>query len=573
MTFHRLYTDILPPDTFTNPFCYEPHPLCLMAVNDLIGRIEKPKNTSNTTFLNEAKQGKMFGVLVVQSPQPTASGAMTIGYIAAYSGQICGRSNWQGFVPAVFDYLQTDGYFKLHEQKISDINKKVETFENDRYYLQQRQELHLLRQEAERTIEEYKNTIRKAKEKRDSLRLHPQTDAIDEIGMIRESQFMRAELRRMKQRFRATIAEKETLLSEKETEIELLKKARKQKSDALQQWLFEHFIMLNAKGERRNLIDIFAEKVGKMPPAGSGECCEPKLLQYAYRHRLHPLCMAMFWYGASPKDEIRRHLHYYPACNGKCKPILSWMLRGLPVAPSVIHLTAIPNRPTVYAPYTINLSPVDDTSIPDIPIVYEDEAIAVVNKPAGILSVPGKTCALSVYDLMRIRYPDSDSPLIVHRLDMATSGLIIIAKTKNGHCMLQQQFAEHSIRKRYIAILDGVPDSRKWPPTGIISLPLRPDLADRPRQLVDFEHGKEAITEYKILQIAGGETRIALFPHTGRTHQLRMHCAHPYGLNCPIKGDNLYGTRSQRLYLHAESVEFIHPVDGRRIKLSAEAAF
>lgn len=573
MTFHRLYTDILPPDTFTDPFCYEPHPLCLMAVNDLIGRIEKPENTSNMAFLNEARQGKMFGVLVAQKPRLSASGAMPIGYIAAYSGQICGRSDWQEFVPAVFDYLQTGGYFKLHEQEISDINKKVETLEADSHYLQQQQELHLLHREAERTIEEYKNTIRKAKEKRDRLRLQTPTNATDETNMIRESQFMKAELKRMKQRFRAAIAEKETLLNEKETEIELLKKARKQKSDALQRWLFEHFTMLNAEGERRNLIDIFAEEAGKIPPAGSGECCEPKLLQYAYRHRLHPLCMAMFWYGASPKDEIRHHLHYYPACNGKCKPILSWMLRGLPVAPSATHFATTPNRPTTCAPYTIAPSPTNATSMPDIPIVYEDEAIVVINKPAGMLSVPGKACALSVYDLMRMRYPDSNSPFIVHRLDMATSGLLVIAKTKNAHRILQRQFAEHTIRKQYIAVLDGVPDSCRWPSAGIISLPLRPDLADRPRQLVDFEHGKEAVTEYKILRTAPEETRIALFPHTGRTHQLRIHCAHPYGLNCPIKGDNLYGTRSQRLYLHAESMEFIHPVSGRCIKLSAEAEF
>ena len=154
MTFHQLYTDILPPDTFTDPFCYEPHPLCLMAVNDLIGRIEKPENTSNTAFLNEARQGKMFGVLVAQKPRPSASGAMPIGYIAAYSGQICGKSDWQEFVPAVFDYLQTGGYFKLHEQEISDINKKVETLEADSHYLRQQQELHLLHRKAERTVEE-----------------------------------------------------------------------------------------------------------------------------------------------------------------------------------------------------------------------------------------------------------------------------------------------------------------------------------------------------------------------------------------------------------------------------------
>ena len=346
-----------------------------------------------------------------------------------------------------------------------------------------------------------------------------------------------------------------------------LKQLRKQLSDALQQWLFSQFRMLNQEGESKDLLEIFRDEALKeypqaaiatsriaalkmVPPAGSGECCEPKLLQYAYQHGYKPLQMAMFWWGESPKEEIRHHLQFYPACNGKCKPILHWMLPA-----------------STFEPEAINLSIYDK-----VETLYEDREIAVIHKPEGLLSVPGKDAAQpSVYALMRRKYPEATGPLIVHRLDMATSGVLLIAKTEFAYHRLQQAFLNHQIQKKYVAIISG----RDIPEKGIISLPLLPDYLNRPRQMVNHEQGKEAITEYEILErIDGSHLRIALYPKTGRTHQLRVHCAHQEGLNAPILGDPLYGNeKAARLHLHAEEITFEHPLTGKKITIKRKADF
>jgi tRNA pseudouridine32 synthase/23S rRNA pseudouridine746 synthase len=553
MIFYPLHTDIKPPGQFNNPFYYEPHPLCVMAAEDLQRRIAE-----KAEWRDEISLGKMFGVLVVKDE------AGETGYLAAYSGQIGGRSDWDGFVPAVFDYLQPDGYFKTHEQEISDINAKVTELETSAEREKAIRELDDAKKEAENAIEDYRLHMAEAKKRRDELRGETSDEKqgeSDETGnsdknpcgadrkdveaaLIRESQFMKAELRRIKKRYAATVSEKEDALKVLDEDIAKLKAERKQKSDALQNWLFRHFDMLNARGERRNLISIFADTVQRVPPAGAGECCAPKLLQYAYLHNMRPLCMAEFWWGESPKAEIRHHLHYYPACQGKCKPILAHTLQGLDVEPN----------------------PLDAEDEKTLDIIYEDEYLAVVCKPAGMLSVPGKSQRQSVYSIMCERCPDADGPMIVHRLDMATSGLIIVAKTKRVHQLLQAQFKNHEIHKRYVALLSS--PCGKVGERGTISLPLRADIMDRPRQMVDYEHGKAAITEYEILEIKDGKTLIALYPKTGRTHQLRVHCAHEDGLGTPIVGDELYGKKADRLYLHAEEIEFVHPITGRKWHLN-----
>lgn len=384
--------------------------------------------------------------------------------------------------------------------------------------------------------------------------------------MIRESQFMKAELRRLKK----SLSEKtglETEFEDYQENILRLKQLRKQLSDALQQWLFSQFRMLNQEGESKDLLEIFRDEALKeypqaaiatsriaalkmVPPAGSGECCEPKLLQYAYQHGYKPLQMAMFWWGESPKEEIRHHLQFYPACNGKCKPILHWMLPA-----------------STFEPEAINLSIYDK-----VETLYEDREIAVIHKPEGLLSVPGKDAAQpSVYALMRRKYPEATGPLIVHRLDMATSGVLLIAKTEFAYHRLQKAFLNHQIQKKYVAIISGKDISEK----GIISLPLLPDYLNRPRQIVNHEQGKEAITEYEILErIDGSHLRIALYPKTGRTHQLRVHCAHQEGLNAPILGDPLYGNeKAARLHLHAEEITFEHPLTGKKITIKRKADF
>ena len=334
------------------------------------------------------------------------------------------------------------------------------------------------------------------------------------------------------------------------------KEERRQRSQQLQLWLFDQYRFLNAHGERRRLVDVWqdyhcSERIRRkypLPPGGTGDCCAPKLLQYAYAQGLKPLCMAEFWWGPSPKTEVRQHGQFYPACRGKCKPVLTWMLQGLDVEPNPEELTAPPQL--------------------DIEVIYEDDAIIVINKPSGLLSVPGRIGSYSVATILSQRYPGA---LLAHRLDMGTSGLMVAAKTRDAYRHLQQQFSDHTIHKTYVALLDTslLTSHSPHPVKGTISLPLLCDPINRPRQVVDYEHGKAAVTDYEMV----GTDRVRLYPHTGRTHQLRMHCAHPDGLGCPIRGDELYGHPADRLYLHAERLELTHPVTGERMTFEQPASF
>ena len=539
---------------------YEPHPLCIQACREVQEMLARRED-----WQEEIARGKMFGVLIVENVK-TDTDVPKWGYLAAYSGQIGGRSDWEDFVPAVFDYLQPDGYFKTHEAEISRINQSISHLEKDERMKEARTLIRQLQEERKRTIAAYQEKMKEAKAKRDSRREAGNLSDAEEAEMIRESQFMKAELRRLKK----SLSEKtalETEFEDYQENILRLKQLRKQLSDALQQWLFSQFRMLNQEGESKDLLEIFRDEALKeypqaaiatsriaalkmVPPAGSGECCEPKLLQYAYQHGYKPLQMAMFWWGESPKEEIRHHLQFYPACNGKCKPILHWMLPA-----------------STFEPEAINLSIYDK-----VETLYEDREIAVIHKPEGLLSVPGKDAAQpSVYALMRRKYPEATGPLIVHRLDMATSGVLLIAKTEFAYHRLQKAFLNHQIQKKYVAIISG----KEIPEKGIISLPLLPDYLNRPRQMVNHEQGKEAITEYEILErIDGSHLRIALYPKTGRTHQLRVHCAHQEGLNAPILGDPLYGNeKAARLHLHAEEITFEHPLTGKKITIKRKADF
>lgn len=392
--------------------------------------------------------------------------------------------------------------------------------------------------------------MKAAKQQREIQRQASPLSPEKEAALIRESQFQKAEYKRMERSWKERINSLKSRITAYENEIQQLKTERKKRSAALQQKLFEQFRMLNYRGEAKTLCEIFEQTVHKTPPAGAGECAAPKLLQQAYLHNWKPVAMAEFWWGASPKTEIRHHGHYYPACKGKCEPILQHMLQGLEVEenPMLRSMQSVPK---------------------ELETVFEDRWLLVINKPAGMLSVPGKEEAASIYSLMRQRYPDAEDPMIVHRLDMATSGLLVIAKTKQAHRHLQAQFENRTVKKRYVALLDGVVPQD----TGTIELPLCLNPLDRPRQMVDTAYGKPAITDFEVLERKGNTTRISLYPHTGRTHQLRVHTAHPLGLHCPIIGDELYGKKADRLYLHAESIEFIHPVSGETIRLTRKAEF
>ena len=543
--FHTPVADIPLPERFTFPFCYTPHPLCVAAAKEVQAYLGLQE-----AWKEELAQGKMFGVLVVRTQEGET------GYLAAFSGILAGSNVHPFFVPPVYDLLQPQGFFKIEEEQISQINTRIGLLEEDEEYKRQMQQLAALRQTAQETLEEAKRQMKRAKEKREERRREaalpngaPMAPE-EESALIRESQFQKAEYKRMERAWKERITPLQQTISDYEAGIQALKSERKQRSAALQQKLFEQFKMLNYRGEVKTLCDIFEQTVHKTPPAGAGECAAPKLLQQAYLHGWKPVAMAEFWWGESPNTEIRHHGHYYPACKGKCEPILGHMLQGLEVDENPILKELQSGKKT-------------------LDIIYEDEWLAVVNKPAGMLSVPGKEDVVSVYSMMRERYPDADGPLIVHRLDMSTSGLLVVAKTKQVHQNLQAQFKNRSIGKRYIALLQGSVSQD----AGTVELPLCPNPLDRPRQMVHTGYGKPAVTDFEVLERKDNRTRIAFYPCTGRTHQLRVHAAHPLGLHCPIIGDELYGRKAERLYLHAEMLEFTHPVTGKRISITQKADF
>lgn len=538
--FTTSITDIPLPERFTYPFCYTPHPLCILAAKEVQSYL-----TRQTAWKDELRQGKMFGVLIVQTEHGET------GYLAAFSGILAGKNLHPFFVPPVYDLLQPQGFFKIEEENISSINRNIRQLENDKAYAALSAELARTIQSAENILATAKAQLKEAKTAREQRRKEKELNAQEEAELIRESQFQKAEYKRLERSWKARITTLQTQTEDWERRISALKSERKTRSAALQQKLFEQFGMLNYRGEVKNLCEIFGQTVHKTPPAGAGECAAPKLLQQAYLHGWKPIAMAEFWWGDSPKTEIRHHGHYYPACKGKCEPILQHMLQGLQVEENpMLKRMRVPSQ--------------------NLEIVYEDPWLSVINKPAGMLSVPGKEDAVSVYSLMREQYPEADGPLTVHRLDMATSGLMLIAKTKRVHQNLQAQFKNRLVRKRYVALLEGIVPKDK----GTVDLPLCLNPLDRPRQMVHTEHGKPAITDYQVLErLDGKRTRIAFYPRTGRTHQLRIHAAHPLGLHCPIIGDELYGEKADRLYLHAEYLEFTHPITGETVRITKEAEF
>lgn len=532
MTFHPLSADIPKPQKFTFPFCYEPHPLCLLAACEVQEHI-----AANGLCAGDRDGGKMFGVLVVEN------GEGQTGYLAAYSGLLQHAGDDGFFVPPVFDAQQPGGYFKLHESEITALNIEIDRIERSREYTDALREAGRIKAEGDERICLYREEMARAKAARDERRHDARViTEEEELAMIHESQFMKAELRRMKKFYGERTAEAAQHADVLKERITALRRQRKEMSDALQEWLFRQYVLLNARGEERDTIDIFMEQTGKMPPAGTGDCCAPKMLQYAFKNGMRPVCMAEFWWGPPPTNELRRQGHFYPSCSGKCKPLLGHMLKGLEVDADPLSAGNTGSLPEAGG------------QVPEI--VYEDDWLMVVNKPAGFLSVPGRSERPSVLSFAKAHCPDAGGPMTVHRLDMATSGLLVVAKTKEAHRSLQEQFRQHSIRKRYHAVLDG---TWRGAAHGTISLPLCPDIFDRPRQKVDYTNGKTAITEFRIIKTENGKTHVHLFPHTGRTHQLRVHCAHSAGLGIPIMGDELYGRKADRLHLHAEYLEFTHP--------------
>lgn len=485
----------------------------------------------------------MFGVLVVQSP----NGAF--GYLSAFSGKLGDEVIIDGFVPPIFNRLDDESYFLEEEFNIKAINRAVNKLQNgDKLNSWTR----LLEKEtlySKKVLTELKTAIKESKAKRKIQREKSNITAEQINNLSQQSIIEQLQFKRVKRYWRDRLSYINDQVNIILNEISSLKAERKTRSNTLQKKLFSDYIFLDANGNRMPLWDIFEKTPNSIPPSGAGDCCAPKLMQYAYLNNFKPIALAEFWWGKSPGSILRKHGSYYPACKSKCEPILTFMLQGLKVD----------TNPMLSAP------------IPDgeIQTVFQDEHLLIVNKPANLLSVPGKTITDCVLNRLIELYKNDFEPLLLHRLDMATSGLMVFAKTKRAHKNLQKQFLNRTIKKRYMALLDGILKST----TGTINLPLRVDLDRRPYQMVCYEHGKASTTHYEVIAQHGEKTLVYFYPVTGRTHQLRVHAAHEKGLNTPILGDDLYGKRANRLHLHAQQISFKHPITGEKRTFETKPSF
>lgn len=550
---HAFQTDISTierPERFTFPFCYDPHPLSIAAARELQAYLVGQSDFDHNFGLDQDQRGlvigKMFGVLVVETMQGK------LAYLAACSGKLGGSNKHRYFVPPIFDMLDPDGFFLKEEALINQLNRDIETMEQDPQIGELTYQLALIEKNNKEALAALRRLHKTNKAERKVIRqqkkelLSEEEYRFLEEDLVKQSYRDQYEYGVLKESCKATY---DSIYQRLDLMLNLIaekKSLRKEKSSALQSKLFDQYRFLNAEGGRRTVLSIFEEAIQMLPPAGAGECAAPKLLQYAYENQLKPVCMAEFWWGASPASEVRKHGYFYPSCRGKCEPILGHMLQGLEVDPN---------------PMLIN--PAADK---DLEIIYEDDDIIVVNKPEEFLSVPGIHIKDSVQTRILARNPEITGPLIIHRLDMSTSGLLVLAKHKQAHQFVQEQFIKQKVYKRYTALLQDAITSK----SGIIDLPLRVDLDDRPRQVVCYEYGKPARTRYEVVGIENDKTRIHFFPLTGRTHQLRVHAAHSMGLHTPIVGDDLYGVRADRLHLHAGYIRFVHP--GTLAEISFEIA-
>ena len=549
-SFSQEISGINPPDKFTYPFFYKPHPLVELAANQLksyLGQANLMHNFGLGKNQNLIEQGKMFGVLVVRNK------AGKLGWLAAYSGKLS-KDIKEYFVPPICDIHAAQSFYKKGEIELNEMTAKIVALENDSRRLEAIRKLEnrlseikeLLRKgradlkDAKKARQKYRETVRKTLKPKD----------FEEVKERLAKESIRGQLM-FKQSSKKWIIEQEELerkLRDFSEKIKILKNERRAKSNALQRKIFDQYIFLNARKEKQVLSDCFPDFDLRHPPSGSGDCAAPKLLQYAFKNNLHPICMGEFWWGAAPAKEVRKHGYFYPSCASRCRPILGHMLKGLEVEENPL-LTKGDDKP--------------------MPIVYEDEDLVVVDKPAGLLSVPGVEIEDSALSRIKDKYPNATGAILVHRLDMSTSGLLIFTLNPKANKLMQRQFIKRQVEKTYVAEVIGTIANSE----GCINLPLAPDYFDLPRQMVCWENGKPSQTKWRVLGSKDGKTRLALKPITGRTHQLRVHCAHPEGLGLPMIGDELYGIAGERLHLHAQQLEFTHPTKKERISLTTPIPF
>lgn len=538
-----------------NPFEYKPDEACDAAFAALVAELDglhASTRPEDVAFCRVLDEGVMLGVLIAQDSGGTRH------VLRAFSGQLGSRGfYYPGFVGPVFDYLGPDGYFKTREAEISARNADIARFERETLARAER-ECACARARLEAEVSAFREQCRASKLLRDARRLSGMASEQELAAMIRSSQFEKAELRRLRKRAAAELEPYEYALAQARERLKEMKDRRHADSEALQSWLFENFKVLNACGESRSLSEIFAGTPLGVPPSGAGECCAPKLLQAAYLNGWTPESIAEYWYGKPRGGKVRVHGRHYPACRGRCLPVLGWMLQGL-------HI-----EPALDAGHRV-------LSMKEPEVVFENQWFCVVDKPAGMLSVPGRGAAMSVEQWLRNRYGAEKFVKMAHRLDQDTSGLLIATFGEQSFKTMQALFATRQVVKTYVADLEGDYISRGISRRGRIDLPLSPDWLDRPRQRVDVESGKEAVTDYEFTGMGNARSRVVFQPRTGRTHQLRVHAASEVGLGMPITGDSLYGVNdgaaSSRLHLHAHKIEFIFPIDGCRYSFESPVPF
>ena len=530
-SFKKSINGIILPKKFTFPFYYEPHLLTEIASKELQDYLSQQTEINHSFGLNKNTHeiGKMFGVLVVQNSKNE------IGYLSAYSGNITKQTPLDRFVPPIYDILAKDSFFNKANEELVALSNEIAQLEKNSSFLALKKIVSHRNNEVLQIISTEKEKLKKRKQNRRILKKN--TTVITEEFKQQQNQESindRFYLKELTLYYEEKFIEQQQALSNYRNKLIALKNLRIKKSNTLQEKILEQYSFLNSNKQEKSLVKIF-DDLNLQAPGGTGDCAAPKLLQYAFLNDLKPIAMAEFWWGKSGNSKIRKHKNYYPSCKGKCEPILSHMLEDMDLDENPLIKNLAENK--------------------EVKIIYEDTEMLVINKPTELLSVPGKTVKDSVFNRLKEMYPESAAYLIVHRLDMSTSGIMLLAKTKKANQFLQKQFIDKTIKKRYVALLDGIIRKNE----GEINLPLRVDLDDRPKQLVCYDHGKNALTKWKVLARKNNKTRIEFTPITGRTHQLRVHAAHKLGLNTAIVGDDLYGKKEERLHLHAEYIEFIHP--------------
>ena len=529
------------PKAFPYPFYHKPNEIALKAAEQVKRLLEQ--NTKH----NFSEQGKMFGVLVVEHKQNE------LGFLMGYSGKLMNDERPHGFVPPIVDVHQKDSFYKQEEKILDELTEQIENIYALPGFIKSKEKYETALNEHGRFVASSRQKMKANKEKRKQIRasiLNEENQApVDKLSLLSlESKLEQISFKKEKRHRVASLSVLEDAYLAFEKKIKRLKAKRAEKSKKLQEQVFKTASFLNFDGEKKDLLSLFEDTYEGVPPAGAGECSAPRLLQSCYLQGFKPITFTEFWWGRSPKKQLRKHNTHYAACRGKCEPILDHMLKGVEIEISPLDVTQR-NKP--------------------IEILYEDNEVLVVNKPHGVLSVPGKKIKQSVLSILKKQKGEAYELFPVHRLDRQTSGVLLLAKSKAALASLQMQFEKRITKKEYVALLDGVLAEKK----GEIILPLATDYNDRPRQLVCFERGKYAETKYTLLGIEQGFSRVRFYPKTGRSHQLRAHSAFHDGLNMAIVGDDLYGKHNDRMYLHAEKLVFIHPVTNQELTVCSPVPF